>query len=278
MNWCGMSELDIADRIVWRLANELRNDDVLVVGVATPIAAAAGMLARELLVPDLTVLVAAAVQPVSHDIANPMLDADFIARNASGSLSHNDVLDLIHRGGITVQFVSPAQIDQRGRLNVSEVRRPDATLMRLPGPLALPDVSCLVGRLIGYRAGHSKRFLVPEVDFVTGIGSADLRVRKAAGVTGRGLLALVTDLALLRFHPETATVGIESMAPGADLEAIVAGCGFPLEVPDDLTHEDVLPPEALELLDRVIDPHGIRGMEVPATRAAARARLESLTA
>ena len=268
----------MADRLVWRLANELRNDDVLVVGVATPIAAAAGMLARELLVPDLTVLVAAAVEPVTHDIAKPMLDADFIARHASGSLSHNDVLDLIHRGGITVQFVSPAQIDQRGRLNVSEVPRPDGSMMRLPGPLALPDVSCLVGRLVGYRAGHSKRFLVPDVDFVTGIGSADLRVRKAAGVTGQGLLALVTDLALLRFRPPTATVSIESMAPGVALEAILSGCGFPLDVPDDLAHEDVLPAEALELLDRVIDPNGIRGMEVPATRTAARERLERLTA
>jgi hypothetical protein len=32
----------------------------------------------------------------------------------------------------------------------------------------------------------------------------------------------------------------------------------------------------LELLNRVIDPHGLRGMEVPATRNAARERLDSL--
>jgi len=48
---------------------------VLIVGVGTPVAAAAGMLARELLVPGLTVLVAASVQPVIHDIAMPMLEA-----------------------------------------------------------------------------------------------------------------------------------------------------------------------------------------------------------
>lgn len=270
------SELAVADRMVWRLAQECRNDDVLVVGVATPIAAAAGMLARALLVPDLTILVAASVQPSIHDIARPMLEADFVARHSVGTFGQADVLDLLHRGAVTLQFVAPAQIDQRGRLNVSEVRRPDGTMLRLPGPLALPDTSCVVGRLVAYRAAHSRRFLVQDVDFVTGLGSADVEVRRKAGLTGRGLLAVITGLAVLRFHPETATVSVESTAPGVTLEDVVAGCGFPLDV-TGVVDEQPPPAEALGLLERVIDPLGIRGMEVPATRAAARARLGAPT-
>ncbi len=271
--------LEIADRMVWRLANECRNDDVLIVGVGTPVAAAAGMLARELLVPDLTVLVAASVQPVrSHDIARPMIEADFVARMSTGSFGQADVLDLIGRGGVTLQFVAPAQIDRRGRLNASEVPRPDGTMMRLPGPLALPDVSCLVGRLVGYRAAHSKRFLVDEVDFVTGLGSADLDQRAAAGLTGAGLTTVITDLAVLRFHPTSATVerGVARagrLARRRDRPHLVPAGG-----PDDVLDEDPPPAEAIELLNRVIDPHGVRGMEVPATRVEARARLEAITA
>lgn len=272
-----MTSLDVADRMVWRLAKECRNDDVLIVGVATPIAAAAGMLARELLVPDLTVLVAASVQPSIHDIARAMLEADFVARHSVGSLGQDEVLDLLHRGGVTLQFVSPAQVDQRGRLNSSMVRRPDGSMLRLPGPLALPDVSCLVGRLVGYRAAHSKRFLVDEVDFVTGVGSADRRVRSTTRLTGHGLLTVITDLAVLRFHPQTARVSVESVAPGVRVDEVVARCGFALDVPGDLCAEEPPPIEALELLERVIDPHGIRGMEVPATRTAARARLNALS-
>ncbi len=196
-----MSELAVADRLVWRLANQCRNDDVLIVGVATPIAAAAGLLARELLVPELTVLVAASVQPAIHDVARPLLEPDFVARRSVGSFGQADVLDLLARGGVTLQFVAPAQVDARGRLNASWVRRPDGSRLRFPGPLALPDVSCLVGRLVAYRAGHSRRFLVPAVDAVTGLGSADLDARRAAGLTGRGLLAVVTELAVLRFCP-----------------------------------------------------------------------------
>jgi len=272
-----MSSLHVADRMVWRLARECRNDDVLIVGVATPIAAAAGMLARELLVPNLTVLVAASVQPTIHDISRPMLEADFVARHSTGSFGQAEVLDLLHRGGVTLQFVAPAQVDQRGRLNSSKVRRPDGSILRLPGPLALPDVSCLVGRLVGYRAAHSRRFLVDDVDFLTGLGSADLTVRSAARLIGQGLLTVITDLAVLRFHPQTARVSVESLAPGVSVDDVIAGCSFPLDVPAGVSAEDALPAEALELLDKVIDPHGIRGIEVQATRTAARARLEALT-
>ena len=267
-----MSGLAVADRMVWRLAQECRNDDVLIVGVATPIAAAAALLARELLVPDLTVLVAGSVQPALHDIALPMLEPDYVARRSTGSLGQADILDLLNRGRVTLQFVSPAQVDGRGRLNASRVRRPDGTVLRLPGPLALPDVCCLVGRLVGYRATHSRRFLVDAVDVTTGLGSADLELRAAAGLPGRGLLSVVTDRAVLRWHPSTCTVSVASTAPGVDLADVVAGCGFPLQV-DEVRQEQAVPPQARELLDRFIDPRGVRGMEVPATRAAARARL-----
>ena len=265
----------IADHMVWRLARECRADDVLIVGVATPIAAAAGMLARELLVPDLTVLVAASVQPETHDIALPMRTADYVASVSTGTLGQAEVLDLIHRGAVTLQFVSPAQVDRRGRLNASRVRRPNGAPLMLPGPLALPDVSCLVGRLVGYRAVHSPRFLVDSVDYVTGLGSADLDVRTRAGLPGAGLTAIVTDRALLRLRPPTATVELETVAPWADVDDVVASCGFALELPTgEIPVEDPPPQEALDLLDRIIDPRGVRDLEVPAGRAAARTRLE----
>jgi glutaconate CoA-transferase subunit B len=268
---------EIADRMVWQLARQCRDDDVLIVGVATPIAAAAGMLARELLVPDLTVLVAASAQPLIHDIAQPMLAADYVAGISAGTLGQAEVLDLIARGGVSLQFVSPAQIDLRGRLNVSAVRRPDGTVLRLPGPLAVPDVSALVGRLVGYRAAHSPRLLVGEVDYVTGTGSADLDVRERGGLSGRGIDRMITDRAVLRFVPSCASVMLESVAAWAQVREVVDGCGFALEATDEAEVEDPPPPDAIELLERVLDPHGVREMEVPAGRAAAQARVEALS-
>jgi glutaconate CoA-transferase subunit B len=273
----GPAPVSVADRIIWRLARECRADDVLIVGVATPLATAAGLLARALLVPDLTLLVAASVQPSQHDLAQAMLAADYVASISVGTFGQAEILDLIQRGSVTLQFVSPAQIDRRGRINASAVRRPDGSLLTLPGPLALPDVACLVGRLVGYRAAHSPRFLVDEVDYLTGLGSADLALRARAGLTGRGLDAVVTDRAVLRFRPRTGTVALESVAPDVTVEDAVAGCGFPLEVGATTPHDEPPPAEALDLLNRVIDPHRLRGLEVPAEREPARVRWEALS-
>ncbi|MTD13445.1 hypothetical protein GIS00_05735 [Nakamurella sp. YIM 132087] len=249
-----------ADAVIWSLARQCRPGDVLVVGVGTPIALAAGLLARELLVPDLTLIASSAVQPPLHDIAVSMVDPTYIPRQATAVLGHTEVLDLIGRGGITLQFVSPAEVDGTGALNTTRVRAPDGTDRRLPGALALPDVAVLVGRLVAYRIGHSKRFLPAKVHHVTG----------AAGRVTR----VVTEAAEFAVGPDRAR--IIALQPGHDLDQVRAATGFDFTgIPD--TAPD-LTAEARQLLDTAIDRHHLRDLESRDGRPAARARLQALTA
>jgi acyl CoA:acetate/3-ketoacid CoA transferase beta subunit len=241
----------LVDTLTWSLARQCRPGDVLITGVGTPLAIAAGMLARELLVPDLTLIVAGAVDPATHDVALGMLDPAAVARHCSGTLRQVEILDCIERGTVTLQFVAPAQVDGRGRINTSKVGS-----RLLPGPLALPDTSVLVGRLVAYRADHSPRFLAPSVDYVTGAG---------------GVAAVVTGLAEIALGPATVT----GLQPGASAEEVVAGCGFPL-IADDPPVLEPVPADALRLLRDVIDPHGVRGLELRDGRAAALAALAAL--
>ena len=191
-----VSALDTADALTWSLARQCRPGDVLVNGVGTPLAIAAGLLARELLVPDLTIIVAGSVEPATHDVAEGLVDPSAVARRSSGTMGQAEMLDAIQRGDITLQFIAPAQIDGTGRINTNRVKS-----RRLPGPLALPDVAVLVGRLVAYRAEHSPRFLAPEVDYVTG----------AAG----GVTRIVTGVAEIE-PGEPARLA--SLQPGADVE------------------------------------------------------------
>jgi acyl CoA:acetate/3-ketoacid CoA transferase beta subunit len=262
--------LATADALTWSLARQCRPGDVLVVGVGTPLAIAAGMLARELLVPDLTLIVAGAVQPATHDVAESLLDPTAMARHAQGTFGQAEILDAIARGTVTLQFVSPAQVDAAGRINVTRVRTPDGSMRRLPGPLALPDVSVLVGRLVAYRAEHSPRFLVERVDAVTGAGNDIDRTRCGVGVT-----RIVTGTAEIELVPG-ARPRLAALQPGADREAAVAGCGFALDAPDDVPTAPPLPPEARTLLRERIDPHGMRALEVRDGRAGALARLAAI--
>ena len=67
------------EQLVWCLARRVRADDVLVVGVATPLAAAAAHLARAVLEPDVTIIEAAAVEVPEHDVADPFVRPDDVA-------------------------------------------------------------------------------------------------------------------------------------------------------------------------------------------------------
>ena len=245
-----VSPREVTDALTWSLARRCRPADVLVVGVATPLAAAAaaGMLARELLVPDLTIIMAASVNPKLHDVAESLTDPAPAARLAPGTLTQAEILDAIERGRVTLQFVSPAEVDAEGRIDTNRVGT-----RRLPGALALHDVAVLVGRLVAYRAGHSPRFLVPRVQYVTG---------RAGDVH-----AIVTDKAEITLGPPRLT----ALQPGATEQEVRDGCGFALE--GEPLRNEPLPNEARELLDRVIDPHEVRLLEIREGRAGALERL-----
>lgn len=236
----------IAD-VCWALARECRDDDVLVVGVATPLAAAAAFVARELVAPGMTIIVGGAVDPTLTDIATLMVDPHAASRSASITLGQRELLPLLHRGAITLQFVSPAQIDQTGALNTSRIRSDDGW-RRLPGCLALPDTAVLVGRLIAYRVEGGERFMVERVDHVTGLGAEpDLRDRH--GLSASGVVAVVTE------HGRSA-IGSDGIEPALALEPI--------------------PSDASALLRTTIDPHGVLGLESRSGRSAAQAALAPL--
>ncbi len=253
----------VDEQIAWCLARRCRPRDVLVIGVATPLAAAAAHLARSLLVPDIVLLAATAVDPPPGDAALAMVSPEWLAERCVGMLAQPEILDAIARGRVTLQFISPAQVDGRGTLNASRVRRPDGTLRRLPGSLAIADTAGLLERLVVYRADHSPRFLAEQVDFVT-------------GAPGR-VEAIVTSRAVL--EREDGGFRIASIHPGETVDSVLEGCGFALALPaSPVPVTEAPPPEALRLLRTEIDPHGIRRLETRDGRAQALAALADLTA
>ncbi len=251
----------VDEQIAWSLARCCREGDVLVVGVATPLAAAAGQLARELLVPDLLLIEAAAVDVAPHDVATPMVRPEVIAAEAVGVYTQVEILDAIQRGRVSLQFISPAQVDGHGTINTSRVRAADGSMRRLPGGLAHADIACLIGRLVAYRAGNDRRFLPVEVDFVTG----------AAG----GIATIVTSAAVLDWDGER--FALSSVHAGVTREEAIAGCGFALDAPAQVPVTELPPPEAVKLLREVIDPHAMRRLETRVGRAEALRELEAMS-
>lgn len=230
--------MERSDWMVWRLTTHVQPGDVIVVGVATPLALCAAMVAREL-VEDVRILVGPAVDPEPHDIAETIHDPASLPARSAGVLSQRGVLGHIQKGDIDVQFIAPAQVDGAGRFNTVAVETPGGRRW-LAGPLALPDTSILLSRVVAYRAAHSPRFLVEEVDHVT----------------GTGLTGVVTSMADVRFAGDGADVA--AVTPGSSFEDVKSGCGF--ELSDTSVVAD--PPTGFAAALDEIDPQRVRDLEV----------------
>jgi glutaconate CoA-transferase subunit B len=154
-------------------------------------------------------------------------------------------------GRVSVGFISGAQIDRYGNVNISRVRG-DSGWKRLGGALALPE-HCAFARRAILLADLHPRVFVEEVDFVTGFGHRSRgRTRKELALPGGGPVAAVTDLALLTFSEEGVTVG--GLYPNVSLDDVDSRMGFQASRIDDV--ELIAAPTQVEL-------DVLRGQELP---------------
>lgn len=153
------------------------------------------------------------------------------------------------------EFLRPAQIDQRGNTNnIAFGEHFDRPRMRLPGTGGIPDVTPMGEHLCLYVPRHSKVTFVQKLDFVSGMGYVPERKR------GAGPRYLVSDLG--EFDWANGNMRLIRTFPGVTVEQIRKKTGFELEVASDLT--ETHPPSAKEvrLLRDVIDPLGVRKLEM----------------
>jgi glutaconate CoA-transferase subunit B len=248
------------------LAREIADEDVVGVGLGTPLGLAAALMARRTHAPGATVLVSGAVSPRAS-VAECMGGAGMLAGRSAGFVSHLESMEMAERRAMTLQFLRPAQIDARANMNVSRIEGPGGEQVRLPGGLATADVARLLGRLVIYHTDHRPRSLPAAVSFVTGAGGGDAE---------RGTLGpatLVTNRAVLDF--DGGVWRVRSLHGGESAREVAELTGFELQ--GAAGAPETPPPSAAELeaLDEV-DELAIRELEFRETRAAASARLASV--
>ncbi len=248
-----MSEADVRrverrDAMVVAMAREIADGDLVGVGLGTPLAVLAALLARADHAKDSHVLVAGAVDPAA-DLEACLLAPHGLEGKTAGFVSHLDTMYQAERRAMNLQFLRPAQTDGTGAINVSWVRPDGRPPIRLPGGLAGADVPRLLPRLIVHLPTHQRRSLPDRVETVTGAGAL-----LEPGHPTRGVVAIITDLAVIRIN--AARPQLESCHDGVEPEDVQAVTGFDLDVGEVAV---TLPPtvEQLAFLDR-LDPLGRR--------------------
>lgn len=194
-------------------------------------------------------------------IIDPLLDSDYVPRATyeydlihwpcRAQITVEDALTIFKRGKMGVGFVSAAQIDAYGNLNITSIGEYHHPKVRLPGPLAQTDHNAHAKRTI-VMMKHTKRNFVEKVDFVTAVGHENRE-----GLKGGGPALVISDLAVMDFNPDTKRMRLISVHPWSSVEEVVENTGFELEVSDQLTTTPEPLQEDLNLIRNQIDKDGL---------------------
>jgi acyl CoA:acetate/3-ketoacid CoA transferase beta subunit len=251
-----MTDYEVHELMTCRVAAEVDEDGVTVMGSFTPLAYASYMLAKLTHAPDayLVGFDAVGMQPVQLSFTGAEAAAYKGAACRWGMLTEINGIHLSNHGG--VEAVSSAQFDGDGAINLSAIGPFEQPKVRLPGGAGAAEVIKMYRKMIAYFGNHNSRTLVDKVGFVTGTRwKVGAEARRAAGLQP-GPVIVVTNLAVLVKDDDDAPFRIESVHPGVDVETVVENTGFELEVPTDVPTTVEPTQQQLDLLRGKIDPFG----------------------
>jgi len=250
-----MTEYSSSELLCINAARLLRDGDVVFVGVGLPNLAC--NLARRTHAPKLQMIYEAGVigarpERLPLSIGDPTL--------VSGALSVCSMYDIftlyLQRGNVDVGFLGGAQIDRFGNINATVIGPYDHPKVRLPGSGGSQEIAAWANRCY-IITPHQKRRFPEKVDFATSAGYLDGRAKRvAAGVRGKGPVAVVTDLGILE-PDETGEMILTALHPGATVEQAIANTGWALKTAPKLRQTEPLTDGELRILREELDPDGI---------------------
>ncbi|MCI0394510.1 MAG: hypothetical protein L0332_19870 [Chloroflexi bacterium] len=253
------------------ISRQIEDGELVAQGIATPLVAAGYLLAKLTHAPNLT-FVSAIGQAICREWAPLGVATIEQLWIRQGQLSMGFVAgacDFLPRFG-PKEFFRPGQVDAYGNFNNvymgGTYARPR---LRLPGAGGIPDVTVFEEKVYLYVPRHGRHTFVEKLDFCSGLGHHPART------TGRGPCALVSDLGLFDFEPESGRMRLVSLHPGVPLSRLQAKTGFELVIPAVILDTEPPAAEELRLLREEIDPLGVRTLET-LSGAARRDRLREI--
>lgn len=218
--------------VICRLIGDARH---IAVGAASPIPATAALLAREC--------------AKLHNAATPYVSLLGSRAHTFFTDGSRELFDCAGQGRIDVFFLSGGQIDGEGNINLVSVGDYEKPKARFPGSFGSSYLYYVVPRVILFRVEHSRRTLVPKVDFISAPGgSADNVVRPG------GPIALVTNRCLFEFDRARRRFRLASVHPGHSVEEVVEHTGFAFDRPATVPLTPAPNTDTLRLMRGVVAP------------------------
>jgi glutaconate CoA-transferase, subunit B len=223
----GFREEELLADVIAGLIGDARH---AAIGAASPIPAAAALLARE------------------RGNGRPYVSLLGSRRQNFFTDGGRELFDCAGQGRIDVFFLSGGQIDGEGNINLVSIdyAHPKA---RFPGSFGSAYLYYVVPKVILFRLEHTRRTLVEQVDFISAPGTSPENVFRPGGP-----IALVTNRCLFAFDRERRRFRLASVHPGHSLAEVVEHTGFGFDQPQDAPATPAPSSETLRLLRAVVAP------------------------
>ncbi len=215
----------LADQIA-RLIGDVRH---VAVGNASPIPATAALLARE------------------RGNGRPYVSLLGSPKNTFWTDGARELFDCAGQGRIDVFFLSGGQIDGHGNINLVEIGEHAHPKVRFPGSFGSAYLYYVVPKVILFRTEHSRRTLVPRVDYISAPGASEPNVFRTGGP-----VALITNRCLFSFTDGRFT--LQSVHPGHTVEEVIEHTGFDFDRPAQVPETPSPSPETLRLMRETVAP------------------------
>jgi glutaconate CoA-transferase, subunit B len=201
------------------------------VGAASPIPAAAALLAREL------------------GTGRPYVSLLGSRRQNFFTDGGRELFDCAGQGRIDAFFLSGAQIDGEGNINLVAIGDYAHPKARFPGSFGSSYLYYIVPKVILFRLEHTRRTLVQRADFISAPGTSADNVHRPGGP-----IALITNRCLFTFDRRRRRFALASVHPGHTLAEVIEHTGFDFDRGEDVPTTPAPPPEHLRLLRSVVAP------------------------
>lgn len=251
-----MNDYTKSELMIVNAARELAGERVVFVGVGIPNIAV--NLAQRTVAPDMQMVYEAGVFGARPTRLPLSIGDPCIVSGATLACGMPDLFMYYLQGGlIDVGFLGGAQIDRYGNINTTVIGDYADPKVRLPGSGGACEIALLARKIMIITPLQRRRF--PErVDFITSagfLGGGDERDR--LNVRGQGPTAVVTDVGILRFHPESREMMLTALHSGAVVEDARDNVGWDLLVADELPVTEPPTAEELRIIREELDPQGM---------------------
>src|SRR3954465_9249237 len=187
MNDLGFVPEELLADAIMRLIGDVRH---VAVGASSPIPALAALTLRE------------------RGAGRPYVSLLGSRRHMFFTDGGRELFDCAGQGRIDVFFLSGGQIDGAGNINLVSIGDYPHSDVRFPGSFGSAYLYYVVPKVILFRTEHSRRTLVPKVDFISAPGSNADNVYRTGGP-----IALVTNRCVFSFDKQRKCFRLESIHP-----------------------------------------------------------------